>query len=75
MSLCFFEFLTAELAVMAVNRHSENVSRLKPTYFKEYLNFKIKEKGMLLWGRGPALIYIENDKLWLHSRLKKIRFG
>lgn len=72
MSLCFLKFLTTELSAMAANIHGENVAILnRPTYFKEYHDFKIKENGMLLWGRGSALIYIENDKLWLHSRLMK----
>ena len=31
-------------------------------------------KFMLLWGKGYAFISIGSGKLWIYSRLKKIRF-
>ena len=43
-------------------------------YFENTLASKLKSKGMLLWRRDFAFVSTENEKLWIHSELRKIRF-
>ena len=43
-------------------------------YFKNTLTSKLKSKDMLLWRRDFAFVSTENEKLWIHSELRKIRF-
>ena len=43
-------------------------------YFENTLASKLKSKGMLLWRRDFAFVFTENEKLWIHSELRKIRF-
>ena len=40
-------------------------------YFENTLASKLKSKGMLLWRRDFAFVSTENEKLWIHSELKK----
>lgn len=40
-------------------------------YFKDILTSKLKSKDVLLWGRGSAFISTGNEKLLIHSGLKK----
>ena len=43
-------------------------------YFENTLVSKLKSKGMLLWRRDFAFVSTENERLWIHSELRKIRF-
>ena len=43
-------------------------------YFENTLASKLKSKGMLLWRRDFAFVSTENERLWIHSELRKIRF-
>ena len=43
-------------------------------YFENTLASKLKPKGMLLWRRDFAFVFTENEKLWVHSELRKIQF-
>ena len=38
------------------------------------LTSKLKSKGMLLWRRDFAFVSTGNERLWIHSELRKIRF-
>ena len=44
-------------------------------YFENTLTSKLKSKDMLLWRRGFAFISTENERLWISSELRKIRFN
>ena len=43
-------------------------------YFENTLASKLKSKDMLLWRRDFAFVSTENERLWIHSELRKIRF-
>ena len=43
-------------------------------YFENALISKFESKDMLLWRRGFAFGFTENDRLWIQSVLTKIRF-
>ena len=43
-------------------------------YFENALPLKFKSKDMLLWRGGFALVTIGNERLWIYSVLRKIRF-
>ena len=43
-------------------------------YFENTLASKLKSKGMLLWRRNCAFVSTGNERLWIHSELRKIRF-
>ena len=43
-------------------------------YFENPLASKLKSKGMLLWRRDFAFVSTGNERLWIHSELRKIRF-
>ena len=43
-------------------------------YFENTLASKLKSKGMLLWRRDAAFVSTENERLWIHSELRKIVF-
>ena len=47
---------------------------IQDRYFKNILTSKLKSKGMLLWRRDFAFVSTENERLWIHSELRKIRF-
>ena len=38
------------------------------------LTSKLKSKGMLPWRRDFAFVSTENERLWIHSELRKISF-
>ena len=40
-------------------------------FFENTLASKLKSKGMLLWRRDSAFVSTENERLWIHSELKK----
>ena len=44
-------------------------------YFENTLASKLKSKGMLLWRRDFAFVFTENERLWIHSELRKIKEG
>ena len=48
---------------------------IQDRYFKNTLASKLKSKSMLLWRRGFAFVSTGNERLWIHSELRKIRFG
>ena len=41
-------------------------------YFENTLASKLKSKGVLLWRRDFAFVSTENERLWIHSELRKI---
>ena len=43
-------------------------------YFENTLASKLKSKGMSLWRRDFAFVSTENERLWIHSELRKIIF-
>ena len=61
--------LMAEEGATAAKRHLiiNAAELIQHMYFQNALTSKFKSKGMLLWRRG-------NEKLWIHSGLRKIRF-
>ena len=42
--------------------------------FENALTSKFKSKAMLLWRRGFSFVSTGNERLWIHSELRKIRF-
>lgn len=44
------------------------VGAAKLTNFKGIVTLKFVSKAMLLWKRGPAFIFTEDEKLWNSSR-------
>ena len=50
------------------------VKLIQDRYFENTLTSKLKSKGMLLWRRDFAFVSTENERLWIHSDLRKIRF-
>ena len=52
-----------------------NVAELiQDRYFENTLTSKLTSKGMLLWRRDFAFVSTGNEKLWIHSEFRKIRF-
>ena len=47
---------------------------IQPIYFENALTSKFKSKDMLLWRRGFVFVSTGNERLWIHSGLRKIRF-
>ena len=47
---------------------------IQDRYFKNTLTSKLKSKGMLLWKRDFAFVSMGNERLWIHSEFRKIRF-
>ena len=47
---------------------------IQDRYFENTLASKLKSKGMLLWRRDCAFVSTGNERLWIHSELRKIRF-
>ena len=43
-------------------------------YFENFLASKLKSKRMLLWRRDFAFVSTENERLWIHSELRKIQY-
>ena len=67
--------LNAEGATAAKRFLFINAAELtQDRYFENTLASKLKSKGMLLWRRDVAFVSTENEKLWIHSELRKIRF-
>ena len=68
--------LDAEEGATAAKRYLFiNAAKLiKDRYFENTLTSKLKLKGMLLWRRDFAFVSTGNERLWIHSELRKIRF-
>ena len=68
--------LTAEEGATATKRHLNiNAAGLaKNEYFINVLTSKLKSKDILLWGRCFDFVSTENERIWIHSELIKIRF-
>ena len=54
-----------------IEKHSTELNQ--PVYFKDVLTSEWKPEYVLHWGKGFPFISIE-EKLWIPSRLMKIRF-
>ena len=69
--------LTAEEGATAAKRHLNiNAAGLiKHKHFVNASTSKLKSKDMLLWRRGIAFVSTENERLWIYSGLRKIRFN
>ena len=46
---------------------------IQDRYFENTLASKLRSKGMLLWRRDFAFVSTENERLWIHSELRKIK--
>ena len=68
--------LNAEEGATAAKRYLLiNAAKLiQDRYFENTLASELKSKGMLLWRRDFAFVSTENEKLWIHSELRKIKF-
>ena len=51
------------------------VGLIQHIYIENALASKFKSKGILLWRRGFAFVVTGNERLWIPSGLRKIRFG
>ena len=56
-------YLFINAAELIQDRYSENT-----------LTSKLKSKNTLLWRRGFAFVSTGNERLWIHSELRKIWF-
>ena len=61
---------TAAKRLLFINAAELNQVR----YFENTLASKLKSTGMLLWRRDFAFVSTENERLWIHSELRKIQF-
>ena len=68
--------LNAEEGVIAAKRYLliNAAEVIQDRYFENTLASKLKSKGTLLWRRDFAFVSAENERLWIHSELRKIRF-
>ena len=68
--------LNAEKKATAAKRYLLiNAKLIQDMYFKNTLISKLKSKVMLLWRRGFDFVSTGNERLWIHSELRKIRFN
>ena len=74
--MLFLNCLNAEEGATAAKRYFLiNAAELIPNrYFENTLTSKLKLKGMLLWRRDFAFVSTGNERLWIHSELRKIMF-
>lgn len=70
------DFLTVNEQIRTVERHLiMYIARLnKPIYFKNVLTSKFRWKDMPLLKSGSVFISIRNERVYIPSDLKKIRF-
>ena len=47
---------------------------IQPIYFENDLTSKFESKDMFLWRKAFAFVSTGNERLWIHLRLRKIRF-
>ena len=68
--------LNAEEGATAAKRYLliNAAELIQDRFFENTLTSKLKAKDMLLWRRGFAFVFPGNEKLWIHSELRKIRF-
>ena len=68
--------LNAEKGAIAAKRHLiiNATGLIQHTYFENALILKFKSKDMLLWRRSFAFVSTGNERLWIHSGLRKIRY-
>ena len=71
-----FNCLNAEEGATAAKRllFINAAELIQYRYFENTLASKLKSKGMLLWRRDSAFVSTENERLWIHSELRKISF-
>ena len=67
--------LNAEEGATAAKRYLliNAAELIQDMYFENTLTSELKSKGMLLWRRDFAFVSTENEKLWIHSELRKIQ--
>ena len=66
-----------EKGTKAAERHwkiEKSAELNKPIYFKDVLTSQWKPGDVLHWGRGFALVSTGEEKLWMPSKLIKVRF-
>ena len=68
--------LMTEKGTTANKRHFivNTAGLIQDRCFENALTSKLKSKDMLLWRRGFAFVSTGNERLWIHSELRKIRF-
>ena len=68
--------MNAEEGATAAKRYLliNSAELIQDRYFENTLTLKLKSKDMLLWRRDFAFVSTRNEKLWIHSELRKIRF-
>ena len=68
--------LNAEEGATAAKRYLliNGAELIQDRYFENTLASKLKSKGMLLWRRDFAFVSTENERLWIHSELRKIQY-
>ena len=68
--------LNAEDRATAAKRYLliNTTKLIQDKYFENTLTSKLKSKGMLFWRRDFAFVSTENERFWIYSELRKIRF-
>ena len=68
--------LIAEEGTTAAKRYLliNAAESIQERYFENTLASKLKSKDMILWRRDFTFVSTENERLWIHSELRKIRF-
>ena len=68
--------LIAEEVTTAVKRYLliNAAELIQDRHFVNTLASKLKSKCMLLWRRDFAFVSTGNERLWIYSNLRKIRF-
>ena len=76
MLLCSLNCLNSEEGVTTAKRYLliNAAELIQDRYFENTLTLKLKSKGMLLWRRDFALVFTENERLWIHCEIRKIQF-
>ena len=71
--IVFLNYFMAEEGAAAAKRHLiiNAVGLIQRIYFENAVTSKLKSKVMLLWRRGFAFVSTENERLWIHSKLRK----
>ena len=72
----FLNCLNAEEGATAAKRclFINAAELIQDRYFEITLTSKLKSKCILLWRKGFAFVSTGNERLWIHSDLRKIRF-
>ena len=76
-ALLTLNFLDAnEKGTIAAERHwimEKSTELNQPVYFKDVLTSQWKPRDVLHWGRGFVLVSTGEEKLWIPSKLIKVR--